>query len=124
MHKRSYVKGHEEHPHYISDKKLLTLYRNYVDLSKHEETISILKNLSDPTKLSIFLLLHKVDEIPVTDIVQVLGVSQSAVSHALSDLKELDLVDSSRCGQLMCYSLKKQPAKRKNLLSVFNKYFN
>jgi len=123
MHNRSYIKGHENHPHYISDKTLSNLQKNYGSLDKHQNILTILKNLSDPTKLSIYLLLHKVEEIPVTDIVLVLGISQSAVSHALADLKEIDLVDCSRCGQLMCYSLKKQPAK-KNLLSVIEKLFN
>ena len=118
MHSRSYIKGHEGHPHYVSDKMLSGLQRSYGDLNKHEDILIILKNLSDPTKLSIYLLLHKVEEIPVTDIVYVLGISQSAVSHALSDLKDLELVECSRCGRLMCYSLKKQTAKRKNILSV------
>jgi DNA-binding transcriptional ArsR family regulator len=123
MHKRSYIKDHEEHPHYVSDNSLKLLQRNFGDISKHDDILTILKNLSDPTKLSIYLLLHKVDEIPVTDIVHVLGVSQSAVSHALSDLKKLDLVECARCGQLMCYRLKKQPKTRAPILLMFDKFF-
>lgn len=121
---RSYINGHEGHPHHITDKQVQVLKNTFKDISEHQDMILILKNLSDPTKLSIYLLLHKVDEIPVTDISHVLDLSQSAVSHALSDLKKLDLVDCSRCGQLMCYSLKKQPKKRTSLLSIFEKFFS
>jgi len=123
MHNRSYIDGHKGHPHYISDKSLKSLKKAFGGKNKQDDITLILKNLSDPTKLNIYLLLHKVDEIPVTDICHILDLSQSTVSHALSDLKKLDLVDCSRCGQLMCYSLKKQPAKRKNLLSVIEKFF-
>ena len=120
---RSYIAAHEGHPHHISDKNIESLKKAFKDVGKNQDTIQILKTLSDPTKLSIYLLLHKVNEIPVTDIGFVLNLSQSAVSHALSDLKKLDLVECSRCGQLMCYSLKKQPKKRNSLLSIFEKLF-
>jgi len=123
MHNRSYIKGHEDHPHYISDKTLLFLRDTFADANKHQDIVLILKTLSDPTRLNIYLILHKVDEIPVTDICQVLDLNQSTVSHALSDLKKLGLVESSRCGQLICYSLKKQPKKRSRWLAFFEKFF-
>lgn len=105
MFNRSYIHGHIKHPHYITDAKVLSLQRN-VNLSKTEEQlIRVIRNLSDPTKLKIYLLLHKVKEISVTDLTLILGLTQSAVSHALSDLKNLGLVKARRCGQLICYSL-------------------
>ena len=123
MHNRSYINGHEEHPHYITNKDVESLKETFKDVGEHRDLTLVLKNLSDPTKLSIYLLLYKVDEIPVTDIGFILSLSQSAVSHALSDLKKLDLVECNRCGQLICYSLKKQPKKRNALLSIFKKFF-
>ena len=120
---RSYVSGHEGHLHHISDQDVKSLKKAFKDVGKNQGTIQILKTLSDPTKLSIYLLLHRVDEIPVTDIGLILDLSQSAVSHALSDLKKLSLVESNRCGQLICYSLKKQTKKRTSLLSIFEKFF-
>lgn len=119
----SYITGHEGHLHNITDKDVKSLKKTFKYVGKNQDTIQILKTLSDPTKLSIYLLLHKVEEIPVTNISLVLDLSQSAVSHALSDLKKLDLVECSRCGQLICYSLKKQSRKRKSLLSFFEKLF-
>ncbi len=83
--------------------------------NEEEELLRIIRNLSDPTKLKIYLLLTKVKAIPVTDVTQVLGLSQSAVSHALADLKNLGLVESHRCGQLICYCLSNDKRKRRLL---------
>lgn len=123
MFKRSYIKGHEGHPHYIDDNTLHKLKKSLGDINKQENITLILKALSDPTKLSIYLLLRKVDEIPVTDIVHILDSNPSTVSHALSDLKKLGLVKCSRCGQLMCYSLKKQTQRRSTILTLIEEMF-
>lgn len=112
---RSYIQGHERHSHYLSDLKILSLQRN-IHFSEDEEVlIRVVKHLSDPTKLKIYFLLHNVEEIPVTDITHILHISQSAASHALSDLRNFDLVESHRCGQLICYSLKKSKIHNKFL---------
>lgn len=120
---RSYITGHAGHPHYIAGQDIDLLKKTFKDVGKNQDTIQILKTLSDSTKLSIYLLLLKVAEIPVTDIGLILSLSQSTVSHALSDLKKLDLVECSRCGQLICYSLKKQSQKRTSLLSIFENFY-
>lgn len=115
MFNRSYINGHERHPHYLSDSKLLSLQRNISFSAEEDELVRIIRNLSDPTKLKIYLLLTKVKAMPVTDINQILGLSQSAVSHALADLKNLGLIEAHRCGQLICYSLNKDRKERKFL---------
>jgi DNA-binding transcriptional ArsR family regulator len=123
MNKRAYIDGHEGHPHYLDDAQIKSLKKHFGGES-NQRTLQILKNLSDQTKFSIYMLLTTVDEIPVTDICHVLNLSQSAVSHALSDLKKLDLVESSRCGQLRCYSLKKQSKDQSILLSILQRFIN
>lgn len=120
---RSYIKIHEGHPHYLSDAKLLSLQKDVSFSTEEDELVRIIRNLSDPTKLKIYLLLHKVEEIAVTDLTHILNVSQSAISHALSDLKNLGLVECHRCGQLMCYSLMNSK-KRNRFLSFFGKFQN
>lgn len=112
---RSYIQPHKGHPHYTTDSKILSLQKRLELSDEEEELLRIIRNLSDPTKLKIYLLLTKIKAIPVTDITQILGLSQSAVSHALADLKKLGLVESYRCGQLICYSLKLSKRKRKLL---------
>lgn len=121
MFNRSYIHSHKGHPHYLTDSKILALQKVVNFSIEEEELVRIIRTLSDPTKLRIYLLLHKVEEIPVTDLTQILGLSQSAVSHALSDLKNLGLVESKRCGQLICYSLSNF-LKKSKLLSFFNRF--
>lgn len=123
MNNRSYINGHESHPHYLSDAKLLSLQKGVNFSTDEEELVRIIKHLSDPTKLKIYILLHKVEEIPVTDFAHILNITQSAISHALSDLKNLGLVESHRCGQLICYSLKKSK-KQNNFYVFFNRFRN
>lgn len=103
----SYSYKHKGHPHYISDSRILSLQRVASFSDEDEEFIRIIRNLSDPTKLKIYLLLNKVEEISVSDIAQIIGLNQSAISHALSDLRNLGIIDAKRCGQCICYFLKK-----------------
>ena len=119
MFNRSYMLGHKDHPHYLTDSKTLSLQKRIKLSLEKEYLLRIIRNLSDPTKLRIYFLLTKVKAMPVTDITQILGLSQSSVSHALADLKNLGLVESYRCGQLICYSLSKMKKKNK-FLSFFN----
>lgn len=121
MFNRSYIKGHEGHLHCITDSKISSLQKTVSFSPKEEELVRIIRNLSDPTKLKIYLILHKVEEIPVADLAQVLNLSQSAVSHALSDLKNLGFVECQRCGQLICYSLS-NGKKGHKLLNFFNRF--
>lgn len=120
---RSYINGHEGHPHYLSDTKLLLLQKRISFSTEEDELVRIIRNLSDPTKLKIYLLLHKVKEISVTDLTQILGLTQSAISHALADLKNLGVIECHRCGQLICYSLINGNKKNK-FLTFFDRFKN
>lgn len=121
MFNSSYIKRHKGHPHYITNSKVLSLKKAVSFSLEEQELVKVIRNLSDPTKLKIYLLLYKVEEISVTDLTQVLNLSQSAVSHALADLKNLGLVESHRCGQLICYSLASD-YKKQRFLSFFKRF--
>lgn len=121
MFNRSYIAGHEEHLHFIPDQTLSKLKKAFRQVKNQEETITLIKALSDSTKFSIILLLTEVEELAVTDISEILDLSQSAVSHALADLKKLDIVDCKRCGQLRCYFLKEQVKGRTSVLQQLTK---
>ncbi|MFA6829375.1 MAG: metalloregulator ArsR/SmtB family transcription factor [Bacilli bacterium] len=59
---------------------------------------------ADPTRLTIIsLLIH--EELCVSDIVEVMGVSQSVVSHQLQILRKHDIVTFKRKGKSVLYSL-------------------
>ncbi len=62
------------------------------------------KVLSDPTRLKIVLALSK-KELCVFDIAELLGVTESAISHQLRMLKTLRLVKQRKDGKMVFYSL-------------------
>lgn len=122
MFNRSYIDGHKGHPEYLTDTQIKSLMQKVKLSTEDTKLILIIKHLSDPTKFKLYLILRSVKEIPVTDITHILALSQSSVSHALSDLKNIGLVESHRCGQLICYSLtkNKQVNKLAHFLSMFS----
>ena len=58
----------------------------------------------DPTPLKILYVL-KYSEMCVLDIANLLGMTQSAISHQLRVLKQMDLVKNRRDGKTIFYSL-------------------
>lgn len=121
---RSYISGHEDHPHYLSDVKINTL-KSVIELSEDDDKLlTIIKALSDPTKYKVYLVLQQVEEIPVSDIANILNLSQSSVSHALSNLKLLGIVEAHKCGKLICYSLKnlQKTSRFKQFLNSFRSW--
>lgn len=64
---------------------------------------SIFKALADPTRLRILYLLSQ-EECSVSHISEVLNLSQSAISHQLSFLRNLRLVKFRRSGNILYYS--------------------
>lgn len=58
----------------------------------------------DPTRLKILYVL-KCSEMCVLDIANLLSMTQSAISHQLRVLKQMDLVKNRRDGKTIFYSL-------------------
>lgn len=75
---------------------------------KSAEAISLLaetfKILGDPTRIKIAFALSK-EELCVCDIANLLGVSQSAVSHSLRTLRQMKLVKFRKQGKIAYYAL-------------------
>lgn len=68
-----------------------------------EDVALTFKALSDPTRIKILFLLSQ-EECSVGHIAEVLHISQSAVSHQLSFLRNLRLVKYRRDGQTFYYT--------------------
>ena len=62
------------------------------------------KVLGDPNRLKILVALRSV-EMCVCDLAAFTGLSESAVSHQMRRLKDLNLVRKRRAGQIIYYSL-------------------
>lgn len=74
--------------------------------------------IGDQTKLKICYLLRHHPELNVTTIAELVGTSVSNASHSLNKLRAAQLVQSRRCGQTVCYSLKQNAFA--NVLSVIS----
>ncbi|WP_422660118.1 ArsR/SmtB family transcription factor [Paenibacillus sp. EC2-1] len=80
--------------------------RDQHELLQEEQALEasrILKAISDPTRIRILHLLSQ-EECSVGHIAEVLGMSQSAVSHQLSHLRNLRLVKYRRDGNTYYYT--------------------
>ena len=69
-----------------------------------EQIAELFKGFADPTRVRILSLLQQ-RESCVTDIVDAVELSQSAVSHQLRILKQMQLIKFRREGKNILYSL-------------------
>lgn len=81
----------EVQKHILKDKELESVSRFF-------------KALSDPTRIKILFALEK-RELCVCDIAVILNMTQSAISHQLKILRDIDLVRSKRSGKAIFYTL-------------------
>lgn len=86
-----------------------------------KDVIKIFKALSDPTRLRILLLLQK-RELCVCELMFILKMSQSRISHQLRILKDADLVEDVRDSRWIIYRI--PVAARKNLVAVFEDFLS
>ena len=69
-----------------------------------QKIAELFKGFSDPTRVRILFLLME-GELCVNDITDSVSVSQSAISHQLRLLKEMQLIKFRREGKNVLYSL-------------------
>ena len=75
------------------------------DKETMEHIAELFKGFADPTRVHILSLLLVESEMCVTDIAEQVGISQSAISHQLRALKQMDLIKFRRDGKNVWYSL-------------------
>jgi len=68
-----------------------------------ETVIKMFKALSDETRLRIYLLLLQ-GELCVCELVNILNMEQSRISHSVRILKESDLISNYKTGKWNIYS--------------------
>ena len=78
--------------------------REMISPEEAQELADIFKILSNPTRVKILHVLSQ-SEMCVCDIVAVLGLTQSAVSHQLRLLRASRLVKFRQAGKVVYYSL-------------------
>lgn len=65
----------------------------------------MLRTLAHPARLRIVDLLHTADELPVGEITDYLGITQSATSQHLNQMRRDGLLKSERRGKAVWYSV-------------------
>lgn len=86
-----------------------------------ELTAQILKLLGDKTRLTIMKILEE-GSCCVSELVEILQISQPAISQHLRKLKDIGLVEEERKGQWISYSINREleqyPLVQKILLQI------
>jgi DNA-binding transcriptional ArsR family regulator len=63
------------------------------------------KAMSDPTRTKIIFALCRENELCVSDLAVIIGTTNSAVSHQLKTLRNMNLVKYNKVGKVSYYSL-------------------
>lgn len=83
---------------------------------------SVFGVLGDSNRFRIFLLLMERDDLCVTDIAAILGVSPPAASQHLRLMERAGLVTPERMGQMICYCLRRQDPLVRVVLRIIDQY--
>ena len=75
-----------------------------LDERENEQLAALFKVMGDPNRLRILWALDQ-EEMCVCDLARFIGVSESAVSHQLRQLRQLQLVTNRRQGPVLYYRL-------------------
>ncbi len=69
------------------------------------QAAEMLKQLAHPMRLRIVDVLHTAGELPVCDITEYLGITQSATSQHLNQMRRVGLLKTERRGKAVWYSI-------------------
>jgi len=88
----------------IDESKVATAQQALLDGLSATHLAATFKALSDPTRVRIVSVLAQT-ELCVCDLAATLGMTQSAVSHQLSLMREMRVVKSRKEGRMVYYTL-------------------
>lgn len=95
----------------IHEDAVLTAGAALVDGPTATQLAQIFASLSDPTRIRLISALN-VCELCVCDLATVLGMTQSAVSHQLRVLRNLNLVRYRKEGRVVYYTLEDEHVRQ------------
>lgn len=90
-----------------------------------QETASVFKILSDPTRCKILKALaqKKGEDMCVSEIAEAVGATHSATSHQLNGLEARGVLVSERMGQTICYTMADTRLAR-NIVRILEVFFS
>ncbi len=101
----------------IHEDRVVKALNNQLSEAETERLAKLFKAMGDPNRLRILWALTE-DEMCVCDIAAFLKVSESAVSHQLRQLRQLDLVSNRREGPILYYRLNDDHVSRLILMAL------
>jgi ArsR family transcriptional regulator len=91
--------------HIIDLEKVHLVQENLIDNTDAGDLARIFQALADATRVRMVSALAQ-SELCVCDLATVLGMTQSAISHQLKYLRDLQMVKTRRDGRIIYYSLR------------------
>jgi len=88
----------------IHEKRVQNACEQALSEQVNQQLAALFKAMGDPNRLKILWALDQ-EEMCVCDLAFFLGVSESAVSHQLRQLRQLQLVSNRRDGPVLYYRL-------------------
>lgn len=82
-------------------------------------TLNLLKALVEPVRIRIYVLLKK-SSLTVSELSEILGISQSNTSHHIKALRDLDLLTAEKTGQHTYYALNRERAAERHVAAILS----
>jgi ArsR family transcriptional regulator len=89
---------------YVDPTRVASVLKRLGDRTVSADVANLFRAVSDPTRVIILQSLS-VTSLCNCDLAAILGISESAVSHQMRELKLMKLVQSERRGRMVYYSL-------------------
>mgnify|MGYP000273003625 CR=1 FL=1 len=105
---RKYLNNDKIVPMMLDESKIKSNQQWLLGISENiREKTDMCFVISDITRVKILFLLKRHEELCVTDFAKILNISMGVVSHQLNFLEKANLIDRTKMGQMVCYSLNK-----------------
>ncbi len=88
----------------FTKEEILALQNDLLGVDVYHDLSLLFKMFADPTRLKIFTALSQ-STLKVDDLKEVVGMSQSAISHQLASLRKMNLVRTEKVGKNVFYKL-------------------
>jgi ArsR family transcriptional regulator len=88
----------------MQERETVSVHEQRLSQEMAERVSRVFRVLSDPTRVRILHALT-LAELGNSELADLVGLSESAVSHQMRELRLLNIVRAERRGRLVCYSL-------------------
>lgn len=89
---------------YVDEERVEAVLSNLLSRNMAEEVANVFRVLSDPTRVTIVQALS-LAELCNCDLASLLGISESAVSHQMRELRLMKIVSAEKRGRMVYYRL-------------------